>query len=276
MPIFIDQLNREIMLEVLPSRIISLVPSQTELLCDLNLEDCLVGITKFCVHPTHVFRSKTRVGGTKQFDFEAIAALRPDLIVANKEENPKVAIEKLAESYPVWISDVDGIDSAIRMVSALGKINGQSTLAEALAEKTSTAFSKLKSQFSKNAKLRCLYLIWKNPYMAAGSDTFISDVMRHIGLENVLTERGVAGMRYPKLSEADISELKPDIILLSSEPYPFKETDVGELRNLIVMKSIVADGEAFSWDGSRMIKSVGYLSGLSAKIHEEFMKRNSV
>src|ERR1700741_1030662 len=119
---FTDQMNREIELKGSPKRIISLVPSQTELLWHLGLREELVGITKFCVHPEEMFHTKPRVGGTKKFDLKKIAELKPDLIIGNKEENEQVQIEELMKQYPVWMSDITNLDQALDMISRVGAL----------------------------------------------------------------------------------------------------------------------------------------------------------
>src|SRR5689334_18071707 len=125
MPSFTDQIGRTISLNKTPRRIISLVPSQTELLYDLGLSDEVVGITKFCVHPEEWFRNKPRVGGTKQLNMDIIHHLQPDLVIANKEENVREQVEELASHYPVWVSDINNPDDAYWMMKELGSITGK-------------------------------------------------------------------------------------------------------------------------------------------------------
>src|SRR6185503_8492334 len=134
MAVFTDQLGRTISLENPPRRIISLVPSQTELLHDLGLEEEVVGITKFCIHPTDWFRHKTRVGGTKDIRSDVILNLQPDLIIANKEENQSQQIEELSPHFPVWISDISTLSDALEMIRALGDLTDRSPQADSLAE----------------------------------------------------------------------------------------------------------------------------------------------
>jgi ABC-type Fe3+-hydroxamate transport system substrate-binding protein len=239
----VDQIGRTVLIPKIPQRIVSLVPSQTELLCGLGLEERVVGITKFCVHPKDWFRNKTRIGGTKQLNFEAISALNPDLIITNKEENNKEDIERLAEDFPIWVSDINNLDSALEMIQMVGEITG--TDASVLAEEIRVGFDKLQPIWPTQ---KTLYLIWKNPFMAAGSDTFIHDLMTRCGFENV-TNQG----RYPELSEEEIIELNPELVLLSSEPFPFKAKHIQELQELLPKARIkLVDGEMFSWYGSRL------------------------
>jgi len=248
--VVIDQVRRKVKIPNQPLRIISLVPSQTELLFGLGLDERVVGITKFCVHPKDWFRNKTRIGGTKQLNFEAISALNPDLIIANKEENNKEDIERLAEDFPVWVSDINNLDSALEMIEMVGEITG--TDASGLTEEIRVGFDKL--QPIRPTK-KTLYLIWKNPFMAAGSDTFIHDLMNRCGFENVTNQA-----RYPELSEEEIIELNPELVLLSSEPFPFTAKHIQELQELLPKAKIkLVDGEMFSWYGSRLKLVPSYL-----------------
>jgi len=252
-----DQIGRTVRIPKIPQRIVSLVPSQTELLFDLGLDERVVGITKFCVHPESWFRNKTRVGGTKKLRLDTIRELNPDLIIANKEENKQEDIEQLEKDIPVWASNVNDLDSALEMIEAVGEITDSNS--GKLIKEIEAGFSKLKPI---HPKKKTLYLIWKNPYMAAGSDTFISDMLQRCGFENAITER-----RYPELTEEQLVELNPELILLSSEPFPFKEKHIEELQELLPQAIIkLVDGEMFSWYGSRMRLALSYFSDLIGSI----------
>jgi ABC-type Fe3+-hydroxamate transport system substrate-binding protein len=237
------------------SRIISLVPSQTELLEDLGLSTEVIGITKFCVHPSEWFLNKPRVGGTKNLDFQKIENLSPDLIIANKEENVKEQIEELAGKYDVWITDVNSVDDAIKMINDIGKLTGRNIEAFALSTKIEEGFEKLKTLTFQKRKIAAAYFIWKDPWMVAADDTFINDMMKYAGLENVFADL----KRYPEISLSDVKEKNTELILLSSEPYPFKEKHKREIEQLLPqIKVELVDGEMFSWYGSRLLKSVDY------------------
>jgi len=254
----LDQLNRPVVLKELPRRIISLVPSQTELLHDIGLEEEVVGITKFCVHPSHWLKSKTIIGGTKQHHFDKIEALKPDLIIANKEENTNENVERLAALYPTYISDVHDIPSALTMIETVGKLCNRETKALALSHSIT---DKLQNYLpsTDSYPYSVLYLIWQNPLMAAGSDTFISAMLDAAGFKNVLKEK-----RYPILSEERIAELEPDYIFFSSEPYPFTEKHFDEYFDAFpTSEKVLVDGEMFSWYGSRLLKAVDYWSRLT-------------
>ncbi len=264
-----DQLNREVKIPFPPKRIVSLVPSQTELLFDLGLEDEVVGITKFCIHPEAWFRKKKRVGGTKKLSLEAIAALEPDLIIGNKEENERTQIEVLMDRYPVWMSDVQNLEDAADMIRRIGEMTGKGPEGEALALKIRDSFDDLNPE--KNWKTA--YFIWRKPYMAAASDTFIDDMLKRAGFINAFAHL----QRYPELDVESIREAQPEIILLSSEPYPFRQNHVEELRKVCPNTLIcLADGELFSWYGSRLIRSAAYFRNLHHQCTLELQKTSTV
>lgn len=259
MALFTDQTGNTISLTTAPKRIVSLVPSQTELLAELGLEHEVVGITKFCVHPNEWFRSKTRIGGTKDVKKERVAALLPDLIIANKEENVKEQVAALASIAPVWISDIGTVADALVMIEQIGSITQTLEKSHAIIRKIQDEFTKLEQQLFNREYKTCLYLIWKDPYMCAGSDTFIHDMMLRSKLRNVLNNE----MRYPVITIEKIKILAPEIILLSSEPYPFKEKHLAELQAQLPSATILlTDGEMFSWYGSRLQQSPAYFCGL--------------
>ncbi len=251
---FIDQMNRTIRLEKTPRRIVSLVPSQTELLYDLGCKDRVVGITKFCIHPDKWFREKTRVGGTKQLNFDRIAELEPDLIIANKEENTKDDIERLALDYPVYISDISNVDDALKMIQAIGQIVNESNRAQVLSNQILNDYQSWPQLDGK-----VLYFIWANPFMVAGKNTFIGQVLSDLGLENAIDDPNA---RYPELTELELSQLDLEYVFLSSEPFPFKEKHIKRLEKLTQSKVLLVDGEMFSWYGSRMLKMKSYFETL--------------
>jgi ABC-type Fe3+-hydroxamate transport system substrate-binding protein len=239
-----------------PRRIISLVPSQTELLYSLGLDEQVVGITKFCVYPEEWYKRKTRVGGTKNINPNRIHSLKPDLIIANKEENVKEQVESLRKDYPVFTTDVKDLNDALSMIRDIGIITFKHKKALSICADIQRAFSSLSVNY---ASKRVLYLIWKNPYMGAGGDTFISDMLRRNGFINVLQDK----IRYPSLSTDDIKALEPDIILLSSEPFPFSNKHINEVKNECPFSEVIlADGTYFSWYGSRLQYAPDYFSSL--------------
>lgn len=260
---FTDQLNRTLDISYPPRRIISLVPSQTELLYDLGLRDEVVGITKFCLHPEEWFRTKTRVGGTKKYDFEKIKALAPDLIIGNKEENEQLQMEALMETYPVWMSDIYTLADAGDMVLKLGALLDRTEAAHTLQKKIEKGFKELDEFRAEHVYVdkRVAYFIWRQPYMAAGSHTFIDHLLTCCGFTNVFSGEGFK--RYPEITAAQLKEADPEVILLSSEPYPFKEKHIAEFQSICPNAKIVnVDGELFSWYGSRLLHAPDYFKTL--------------
>lgn len=255
----IDQLGAEVVLPSFPpQRVVSLVPSITELLFDLGLNSRISGVTWFCVHPAEEVKQKARVGGTKKLKLDRIKKLSPDLIVGNKEENRKEDIGALKKDHPVWISDVQDLETAVDMIKKLGELVGKDHRAGQMAEEIMEGFEKL----PKTTPANTLYLIWRKPYMAAGGDTFIHDMMSRCGLVNLLGDH----KRYPELNEAKIRKLDPQLVLLSSEPYPFKERHVKPFREIVPQaKVMLVDGQMFSWYGSRLLKAVQYLEDFCNK-----------
>jgi ABC-type Fe3+-hydroxamate transport system substrate-binding protein len=250
---FTDQLNRTIFLPKPPERIISLVPSQTELLVDLGLEEKLVGVTKFCVHPGHLRKSKALVGGTKNYRFDVIDSLKPDLIIGNKEENDQAGIERLAEKYPVWLSDVFDLKDSLRMIFDLGEITGTKGKATEIISGIEKSFAQPIAK-----KGSCVYLIWESPKMAVGKDTYIDSMLSVAGFENLVKKS-----RYPELSEEELTMFSPDYLLLSSEPFPFKEKHIETFQKHMPSSKIkLVDGELFSWYGSRLLQAAAYFKVL--------------
>lgn len=257
---FSDMMGREVVLDGIPRRIVSLVPSQTELLYDLGLDAEVVGITKFCVHPEKWFRNKQRVGGTKTVHIDIVSSLEPDLIIANKEENTKEQIEQLSSLYPVWISDIQTIAGGLQMITEVGKLTGRAEQGELIAAEIIKGFAGLPKS---NKPKRVAYFIWRKPWMSVGGDTFISDMISCMGWVNVLADR----QRYPEVTLAELQDKQIDLVLLSSEPYPFKEVHMAEIRAALPDVAVMlADGEMFSWYGSRMRQAVGYIGGLISDI----------
>lgn len=257
-----DQMGRTVDVPRVPQRIVSLVPSQTELLFDLGVGDRVVGVTRFCVHPDEARERASNVGGTKQLHDDRIEALEPDLLIGNKEENQRAQIEALAERWPVWLSDVRDLDTALEMIEAVGDLVAASEPARVLRARIERAFAAL----PRARGARVLYLIWRRPWMGAGAETYIDDLLGRCGFTNVLTERGLA--RYPELDDGVLRSLDPDLVLLSSEPYPFSDKHVPELAaHLPDARVRLVDGEAFSWFGSRLVQAAATLAAL-VETHE--------
>jgi ABC-type Fe3+-hydroxamate transport system substrate-binding protein len=247
-----DQLGNLIQLQQAASRIVSLVPSQTELLHYFGLEKETLGITKFCIHPDEWFRSKIRVGGTKNVNIQKVKDLQPDLIIANKEENTEEDILELVKCCPVYISDINSVDEALQMVKDIGQLCGKEQMAVDLIDDITDDFQAF-PQFNKSV----VYLIWRAPYMACGTSNFINAMMGQLALKNLVHEP-----RYVEISLDEISKLNPDVVLLSTEPFPFDEKHKLELESKLNSEIAIVDGEMFSWYGSRMLKMKDYFDSL--------------
>jgi ABC-type Fe3+-hydroxamate transport system substrate-binding protein len=231
------------------------VPSQTELLFYLGLNDEVIGITKFCIHPADKFKSTTKIGGTKQLDLAKIKSLKPDLIIANKEENERGQLEELMQHFPVWISDIYNLADAFEMIERVGELINREREAGVLSNSINRNFNSFNSPLR---NLRVAYFIWRKPYMVAGKNTFIDSMLQKCGLINAFEPE-----RYPEVDAGMLIKAKPDIILLSSEPYPFKEKHIAELKAIIPSATIkLVDGEMFSWYGSRLLEAPVYFDGL--------------
>lgn len=220
----------------------------------MGLRDSLVGITKFCTHPAEEVKRISKVGGTKTIRFDLIEQLKPDLIIGNKEENDREAITLLERKYPVWMSDIDTVDDALNMIQSIGEITNRQPLASQLVSDLRISFSHLQKRHPQ----RVLYLIWKSPWMAAGKNTFIDSMLNHAGWQNA-----VILDRYPTLTESQILAIDPEVVFLSSEPFPFAEKHIAELKLLLPnAKVMLVDGEMFSWYGSRMLLAPAYFNSL--------------
>ncbi|QQS30621.1 MAG: ABC transporter substrate-binding protein [Sphingobacteriales bacterium] len=261
-----DQMGREVFFNIPPRRIVSLVPSQTELLNYLGLDEEVVGITKFCIHPGSWLKTKTKVGGTKNFSLEKIIQLNPDLVIGNKEENILEGISILEKKVPVWMSDISNLSEALWMIRTIGNITCQSEKANELATKIEAEASVLSKS---EKKFRVLYLIWQNPFMAAGHQTFINDLLTNVcGFENALPPELT---RYPQLSENDMKTCRPDLVLLSSEPYPFKQKHIPAIQMILPHTRILpVNGEMFSWYGSRLLLAIPFFHQLIADINSDY------
>lgn len=252
-------MHRPVTLPAPPKRIISVVPSQTELLYDLGLSEEVIGITKFCIHPETWFQGKERVGGTKKLNLEKIERLKPDLILANKEENEKSDMEALEKIAPVWLSDIVNLPEALEMIRRVGELVNRKERATRMAQAIAAGFEQLAQ---KSSGQRVAYAIWKDPWMWAANGTFINDLIERAGWQNVLQDQ----KRYPEVSLAQLALLRPELIFLSSEPYPFGEKHIPEVAAILPdTKIILVDGEMFSWYGSRLLQAPNYLESLYAK-----------
>ena len=255
---FTDQIGHEIELSKPVTRVISTVPSQTELLYDLGVRPAAQSL--FCVHPKEAFSSAMKIGGTKKLKLEKIASLEPDLIIANKEENEKEQIQWLQERFPVWTSDVLNLEDALDMIRQVGYMLN-TPMAEGMVQDIQKAFENLRGLPSIGS---ALYLIWQEPFMAVGKETFIHHMLQSMGLSNALNSKD---QRYPILTVEQMKQMDPDFILLSSEPFPFKAKHKEALQKQLPGCRIeLVNGEYCSWYGSRLLKAVDYFRSFRSQL----------
>lgn len=238
-----------------PRRLVSLVPSTTETVCALGLADRLVGVTRFCIHPAEVVAGLPRVGGTKDVDIERVRALAPDLVLANAEENTRDVVEALQDVVPTYVAMPRTVDDAVHDLRRLGRLLDAADAAEAIARDAEAALAALDA----TSPSRCAYLIWREPWMTVNGDTYVHDVMARFGLANAFADRAD---RYPTVSLDELVAADLDLVLLSSEPFPFRTRHVDELVAAGVPRERVrfVDGEAFTWHGARMRHAFAHLA----------------
>ncbi|WP_435263781.1 ABC transporter substrate-binding protein [Tenacibaculum sp. nBUS_03] len=260
----IDQINRTVTLKTTPKRIISLVPSQTELLVDLGLEDFLVGVTKFCIHPKHLKKNKVIVGGTKNIKINTIKELKPDIILCNKEENTKEIVEECEKIATTHVSDIFTLNDTKKLIKQYGTIFNRKNEALNILNKLNFEIRSFNNFIKEKDYKKVAYFIWRKPWMVAGNNNFINHLLSLNKFSNIYINKE----RYPEIDITKIQqEGNPDLILLSSEPYPFKEQHVFEIQEHVQQSKIIfVDGEMFSWYGSRLLKAFNYFKQLHNRI----------
>ena len=261
-----DMTGRSVLVPDVPNRIVSLVPSQTELLYHLGLGDRIVGVTRFCIHPDHARQKATVIGGTKNIDPRRVLDLDPDLVIGNKEENDKPSILAVETKVPVWLSDIYTLDDALHMIRTIGSLCQCEQDSIELSQEIDRRFRRLPPPTGLSSR-RVIYLIWANPWMAVAGNTFIDHMITRMGLVNALGQQ----VRYPIVLDDELTALAPEVVLLSSEPFPFQAKHEAQLQSLLPDTVIQhVDGEMFSWYGSRLLKAPGYLSDLSLRLTEHW------
>jgi len=240
-------------------KVVSLVPSVTEALFDLGLTDHeVVGRTKFCIHPEDKVKDVEVIGGTKNLNLEKIRRLKPDIILANKEENVKEQVEELMNDFKVIVYNTETIEDNYYLLKNLGMLFSKEERAKFFNLKIYEVLAQAKIK----SKIKAAYLIWKNPYMTVGADTFIHNILSETGFENLFKDQ----KRYPEIELEDLAEA--EVIMLSSEPFPFKEKHILELKKHYPDKKIIiVDGEAFSWYGTHIAKCEDYFKKLIAEFN---------
>jgi ABC-type Fe3+-hydroxamate transport system substrate-binding protein len=241
------------------ARIVSLVPSITELVCELGLKRNLVGRTGFCVHPKGALRSVSKVGGTKTVDFEKLKSLAPTHVILNIDENTRETAEVLKDLVPnLIVTHPQAPLDNIALYHLLGGIFGRDAEAEKLATSFDAAHARLVASQANVKRRNVLYLIWKGPWMTVSRDTYISRTLALIGLDTI---PAITADRYPKI-DLETAAVDADIVLLSTEPYNFRDKHVAALSGFPYMngKTIrLIDGEMTSWYGPRAIAGMEYL-----------------
>ncbi|GKV69887.1 iron ABC transporter [Sporosarcina sp. NCCP-2716] len=262
----LDTLGRTVTYSYPPKRIISLCPGITDTLLALGLKDEIAGRTRFCIHPLPEVLDIPAVAGTKDMKLDQILQLQPDLVIAEKEENTKEMVDTLASHVPVYVAEVQTVGEAYGMMTALGDVTARGSEAAALVRQIETGFRAIEGISSGSV----LYMIWKKPYMAAGNKTYIDSVLAHLGFTNASAP---FDGRYPALEPIDIQNADSSLVLLASEPYPFKEKHIDEFQELLPTAQIVpVDGEMF-WYGPRMLEAVPYFEKTFSRLSQELSQR---
>lgn len=261
--LLVDALGRSVPVLPSPQRIVSLVPSLTEWLFAIGLGDRVVGVTDYCVQPSvgeagAALKTKRRLRGTKNPDRAAIIALQPDIILANKEENRERDVQALAAAgLAVYVSDPRTVSDAIALLAELAGIFGVQAAAQPYIRAMRTAQQEVAAR--PLPRPRVLVPIWRDPWMAIGDDTYANDLLQFCGGLNVAAE--LAG-RYPRFELELIERLRPDLILLPSEPYRFTPADLPALLSVWAGPCRFVDGELLTWYGPRLAQALRTFASL--------------
>lgn len=247
-----DQLGRTIHYHFPPQRIISFAPAITETLFHLQLHDEIVGRTRFCIHPKGVVEQAVNVGGTKDMKIERIHKLQPDLIIVEKEENTKEMVAELERDYSVYAFEVQTVQEALQMMHDLGDIVDRQHEATSLIKQIQEAFASFPHVYEGK---RVAYVIWQDPYMVVGKNTYIESLLEKLGFINPFI---AMDGRYPVVTEADLQAAELDYILLATEPFPFQKKHLLTFTEMLPhTKPLIVDGEMF-WYGAKMLEAVPY------------------
>ena len=252
-------------------RLVSLVPSTTELLCALGLADALVGVTVYCVEPREVVRGKTRVGGEKDPDLDMIRALAPELVVANIEENRREDVEALrAAGIDVFVTYPRSVAESVAMIRELGAVTGAVTAAQRLLDELEPLRAAVRRRLAGRRSTPCFYPIWREPWMTIGHDTYIHDVLETCGGANVFADRS----RYPTISLDEVAARSPEVVLLPDEPFRFRRAHLRDFEAYPGMPAVregrveLVDGKRFSWHGPRLAEALRTVPAMLGHGHE--------
>jgi ABC-type Fe3+-hydroxamate transport system substrate-binding protein len=256
----VDASGVALALRAAPRRIVSLIPSTTETLCELGLADALVGVTVYCSEPADVVRTKTRVGGEKNPDLAAIRALEPDLVIANIEENVRAHVETLrAWGIPVWVTYPRTVAQGLAMIRELGEVTATQARAEAMLAELEPLYERVRAESASRRLVDVFYPIWRNPYMTVNRDTYISDLLRVCGARNVFADRAE---RYPTITLDEVASRRPEVIILPDEPFRFRRVHVEDFAEYAEVPAVrdgrihLVDGKPFSWHGPRVAQAL--------------------
>lgn len=248
----IDHLGRTVHIPTAPTRIVSICPAITSTIIELGAGDTLVGRTEYCIFPENTVEKIPIVGGTKQVDFEQIRVLAPDLILAEKEENTKVIVQTLAKEFPVFVFEVQSLAQNERFIKDLGLLVNEEQKAQQMIANLQQAFK----AFPNLEGMRVAYMIWQEPFMVVGHDTFINSILNGMGLVNPFINQK---SRYPIIQFAQLADAKLDYLLLASEPYAFTSEHRRHFQQLLPKTKVLnVDGEMF-WYGSQSVPGYGYM-----------------
>lgn len=247
-----DQLGRNVTYRFPPQRIISFAPAITETLFSLGLGEKIVGRTRFCVHPKGIVEHVVNVGGTKDVKMDRVHDLQPDLIIVEKEENTKEMVAQLEQYYPVYAFEIQSVSDALQMIQDLGTVVNQKQETISLLQKINNRFAKFPKIYEGS---RVAYVIWQNPYMVVGNNTYIQSLLEKLGFINPFV---VMDGRYPTVTTADFRQARLDYILLATEPFPFQDKHLSTFAELAPKATIkIVDGEMF-WYGVKMLEAIPY------------------
>ncbi len=249
------------------ARIVSLVPSVTELLFDLGLGAQVVGRTAFCVYPQPAVKKVKSVGGTKQVNFEKLAGLQPTHVIVNVDENPKGMVDAIAAMGPtIVVTHPIEVEDNVALYRLLGGLFERAAEAEALVARFTERLAALKARAATLPERRVLYLIWREPWMTVSADTYIARVLALVNWQTLGHDPAV---RYPTIALTDALLAEADLVLFSSEPFPFQERHLDDFRAAFpthASKARLIDGQRVSWYGSRAILGLDYVGDLAAAL----------